>query len=54
MRTTTTAQDGTTERSDPEQLRAQQVACYQVDDFGQYFTLSEQLARICPGFARSS
>src|SRR3954453_6805734 len=53
MQTTTTAQGDMAEEIGPEQLRAQQVASYQAEDFGPYFTLSERLARICPGFARS-
>jgi FkbM family methyltransferase len=53
MQITRTAQEDAAGESDPKQLRAQQVACYQAEDFTHYFTLSERLAKVCPGFARS-
>jgi FkbM family methyltransferase len=37
----------------PDALRAKQIAAYIDDDFGRYFSLTERLAAICPGYGRS-
>lgn len=36
-----------------EDLRSEQIGCFETEDFGRYFALSERLAVVSPGYARS-
>jgi FkbM family methyltransferase len=53
MRTTETDRETSAEQSDPGRLRAERSACYEAENFARYFALSERLAEVCQGYARS-
>lgn len=53
MRVIDAGEAGAVQESDPQRLRAEQSALYQAEEFGRYFALSDRLAALCPGYARS-